>query len=710
MTGYANIDEALAGGKRSLRTLPQACLLGPTGARLWADYVLPQPGFAGAIDFIHKLNIPLLFTIECSGASAYEPCDIRWYPSHLFMTYRNANVRFAETKFITWEDCAVSCQTWENIGDEPITLKLTVNEKLFGERSGDSFAGSLASASHGFRVIAALGTDCSGLADGIALEPGVRLRFVVASAFGLEGTDSAEQLRERIAAFTDGRVPFDDIVPRQQRDYQSWFDSVPSFASDEPLIDKTWHYRWYLLRHNLAQPGCGNLRFPLFYEGRSHKMTKRPYAPEGWEFSKMIPLTVPMHLLEARWHHRAEYGAGSMRNMRVNQGDDGFYPATFVDRTLHSYANFFGWAVYQFYLVHRDRELIREMLPSLKKQIEGEAAKLGNPADKLIIEYVHQHTGKEYQPSYWYFHDYPIDPKDPNTYTPLKRVDRSVYHYLNCRGVAELCRLLDDPDAERFVGWADRVRDDVLGKMWDEGSRFFYDLHHETDRKAMVKNIVGFYPYWARMTEAAHAAGLDHLFTADEFATPCPFPSVSADCPIYTAEGGWQGVFIKGRNGCVWNGPTWPYTNSIALDALATESKSRDHCYDEAFGRFFREFSLLHYAYRNLDQPYLVEHYNSRTGEAISDEADYNHSYYIDLVIRHIAGLNVEEKRIVLDPIDIGLHHFDLDNVLVAGRRVRVTYRRPDSRTPPEESGYRLFVDGREVLRSAALTRMAYSL
>ncbi|MBB6730676.1 hypothetical protein H7C18_07140 [Cohnella sp. CBP 2801] len=704
------MDEALAGGKRSLRTIPQALLLGPTGARLWADYVLPQPGFAGAIDFIHKLNIPLLFTVECTGTDVYEPCGIEWRPSHLSLTYRNEDVRFSEKKFVTWDDCAVSCQTWENIGSEPLALKLRVNGKLFGERSGDGFAGSLAFPEHGFRMTAALGTDASGLADGIVLQPGERIRFVVAAALGLEETDPAERLRERIGPFTGGRVPFDDIAPRHQRAYQSWFDRAPSFVSNEPLLDKTWQYRWYVLRHNLAHPGIGNLRHPLFYEGRSHKMTKRPYAPEGWEFSKMIPLTVPMHLLESRWHHDAEYGEGSIRNMLANQGEDGFYPATFVNKTLHSYANFFGWAVYQFYLVHRDRELVRELLPSLKKQIEGEAAKLGNSADTLIIEYVHQHTGKEYQPSYWYFHDYPKDPKDPSAYTPLKRVDRSIYHYLNCRGAAELCRLLDDPDAERFAGWADRVRDDVLDKMWDEPSRFFYDLHHETDRKAMVKNIVGFYPYWAGVTDAGHAEGLNRLFRTEEFATPCPFPSVSADCPVYTAEGGWQGLFLKGRNGCVWDGPTWPYTNSVVLDALAGESKRGGHRYDEAFGRWFREFSLLHYSSRDLGRPYLVEHYNSRTGEAISDEADYNHSYYIDLVVRHIAGLNAEADRIVLDPVDIGLRHFDLDNVRIAGRNVRVSYRRPDPGAPAENDGYRLYADGREVLRSDSLTRMEYRL
>src|SRR3954447_8668570 len=102
-------------------------------------------------------------------------------------------------------------------------------------------------------------------------------------------------------------------------------------------------------------------------------------------------------------------------------------------------------------LSHGQWFLYFAMLPSLKNQIYGEGKKLGNEADKLLIEYIHNRTGKEYQPSYWYFHDFPKDCKDPNQFTPLKRVDRSVYHYLNCTGVAQLCKMLGDPDAERIA-------------------------------------------------------------------------------------------------------------------------------------------------------------------------------------------------------------------------------------------------------------------
>jgi hypothetical protein len=711
------MDQALGGGKRSLRTLPKACLLGPTGARLWADFLWPVPGFSGAVDFIHKLNVPSLFTVQCDAVKSYEPLQVNWFPSHLTMEYRNSNVKMKESKFITWEDCAVSCQTWQNTGSRNVVLKLIPEQLLFqeaGSVTGGSQGstagrqGSLSFPQHNFTLTGVLKTSCPELMNGLTLKPGQSTEIVIAAALGLKETDEPSALEERADRLVQ-QTPL-LALQQQQAAYQSWFDKAPAFISNEPLLNTTWQYRWFLLRHNLADPRFGNLQHPLFYEGRSHKMTKTPLDPKGWEFSKMIPLTVPMHLLEARWYNGTAYSDGAMRNMKASQDEEGFYKCLFVNKTLHSYANFMGWSVYKHFLVHRQMEIVEEMLPSLKEQIIGEGNKLGNTKDALIIEYTHNRTGKEYQPSYWYFHGFPKDCKDPAAFTPLKRVDRSVYHYLNCLGVAKLCRAAGDPDAERFEQLATAVKEDILSKMWDEETHFFYDLHYETDEKAWVKNIVGFYPYWAQLTLQEHSSGLYHALDESEFRTPSPFPSVSADCPVYQPDGSWQGNYFKGRNGCIWDGPTWPYTNSIVLDAMALESKRTGHSLDNDFGALIRDYALLHYRNRDIGMPYLVEHYSSQSGEPLSDEADYNHSYFIDLMISHVAGLTIEEERLVIDPVDIGLEYFRLDRIQIAGHRITVTFHNGDHPETGLPVGLRLYINGQQVLESDRLTLLEYPL
>lgn len=708
------IDEQLKAGKKTLRTVPGGLLLGPTGARLWADYVEAVPGFAGRFDFIHKINIPLLFTVTGNGRSfRFDTANSEWFPSRLDLEYDDDRLGYAESKFITWDDCAVSCQTWTNRDAAELALRLEAPAS-FRLSGPNGFAGGFDIPFYSFDIDAFIASSEPLLLaeEGLRLQPGETRTFVVAAAFGIRAQDGMDALTERAARIARQDRSVDAVVARQTAEYQSWFDQTPTFQSSDPLLDRTWAYRWFLLRHNLADPRYGLLRHPLFYEGRSHKKSKTPYSKGGWEFSKLINLSVPLHLTDARWHHDPAACEGALKNMMGCPDENGMFCCLTVDERLHSFANFIGWAAYRLFLAHRNETAMKEALPGLKAQIASWIKAYGNERDSLMTEYRHTRTGKEYQPSYWFFHDYPKNPKDPDTYTPVKRVDRTVYHYLNALGVARLCAMLGDPEADSYERLAQRIKRDVLDNMWDERTQFFYDLHHQTDEKALVKNIVGFYPAWAEMLGDKHDGLIAHLLDRDEFATCCPFPTVAADSAAYSKEGGWFGHFIKGRNGCMWNGPTWPYTNSIALDAIARESKRRGHAFDETFAQGLRDYSFLHFQNRDLRQPGLVEHYNSETGEPLSDEQEYNHSFYIDLIVGHVAGLSVEDGKLRLDPLDIGLDYFVLDRVKAAGRTLRITYGKPGLARYPdgiESAGYKLYVDGKlafsaERLTSAELT------
>jgi hypothetical protein len=704
---FRRMDEQLASENKTLRTRPGSLLLGPTGARLWADYLDPQPGFSGRFDFIHKINLPLLYTVTANLTDSFEPCRATWMPSRLIMEYEGNRLALREEKFITWNDCAVSCQTWTNRSGEELALRLGVDGEKLRETAEGVLHGTFPIEHYSFDIAAAVAVSDPGLVREVRISPGESRRFVIAAALGIEGRDSRRTLEERAASYTNGSRSPERIVSDHQDEYGAWFGKAPSFRSSDPLLDRTWAYRWFLLRHNLADPQFGLLRHPLFYEGRSHKKSKAPYSKGGWEFSKLINLSVPLHLMDARWYHDPLYCEGALRNMADHPDDTGMFCCLTVDTVMHSFANFSCWAAYQLYLLHRNRETMARLLPTLKKQIASWRSVYGNERDELMIEYRHTRTGKEYQPSYWYFHRFPKNPKDPETYTHLKRVDRTVYHYLNTLGVAKLCAELGDPEADVYFRLSEQIREDILAKMWDEPTSFFYDLHYQTDEKAFVKNIVGFYPAWSQIVDERHDGLIGHLLDPEEFSTGCPFPSVSADCPAYSRDGGWMGHFIKGRNGCVWDGPTWPYTNSVALDALARESKRLGHRYDREFIRYLREYSFLHFFDRDLGRPGLVEHYNSATGEPLSDEQEYNHSFYIDLIVTHVAGLTVESDRLILDPVDAGLDTFVLDRVKIAGLNVKITYRRPGTpaEDPDVEEGYRLYINGAEAFSSRRLCR-----
>ena len=128
-----------------MRTRPEKILMDADGTRLWADYMDVAPGFCGRFDFIHKINIPCLFRMECSAAGCYEPASIRWKPSHIELRFEGDGVSLWEKKFITWDNAAVSCMIWKNTGNTPFRLSL-----ICGTKDG-SFE-----TTYGRRIVAAL--------------------------------------------------------------------------------------------------------------------------------------------------------------------------------------------------------------------------------------------------------------------------------------------------------------------------------------------------------------------------------------------------------------------------------------------------------------------------------------------------------------------------------------------------------------------------
>jgi len=675
------IDEALGGAPRSLRSRPGTYLLGPTGARLWADYLTDSPGFAGAIDYIHKLNIPLLFTVDPfvpdpgSGkddlprARSDEPADTAWFPSHLQMSRSYGALRLHERKTITWDDRAVSEQQWTNNGATAVVLRLCWDPG-WCRRESQVVRGRRTIERHGFTVCLAITCDIDSLLDGVVVEPGQSIQATVQATLTLE--DEQQSGLPLVApGVTEPPRSIDDAIEH----YQSWFDQTPRFRSSSAMLDRAWHYRWFLLRHNLARPARGALDGWVMYEGRSHKMTKNPWEPAGWEFSKHIPLSTPLHLLEMRWHHDPRFAKGILASLVGRQRPDGQFAAATVTEVMNPYANFSGWAAWKL------AEVTSQMpspvvLEALKRQVRGERDILADRSDGLPVQEKHSLTGKEYQPSYWYFNrgEYPDRPSISAPYTPLKRVDRAVYQYLNAQGVRSLCDRRGDSDAEEFQRIADRVRTSIETLCWDDERRFYFDLHHRTNERALVRNVVGFYPWWAGLGGDHAEAVARALNDPDGFRARTPVPSVETSCPVYSPGGGWNGLYFKGPRGCVWNGPTWPYTNSIVLDAVGRTSRRVDHGLDPLFARLLRSYLLLHFDNEDGHSPYLVEHYNPETGEPISDEVDYNHSYLIDLIIGYVAGLVIEADGIRIDPLRVGLSWFALDNVHVAGHSVSISY------------------------------------
>jgi len=127
---HRKLGLAFGGIQRPFTRLPNALHLGPTGARLWATYVHIRPGMEGSFEFVHKINLPRLFSISIilnEKPLSLELKSHMWYPSHMETTFENNGLSLTESKFITWDDCAVDVVKAINLRSSPVRVSLRVD-------------------------------------------------------------------------------------------------------------------------------------------------------------------------------------------------------------------------------------------------------------------------------------------------------------------------------------------------------------------------------------------------------------------------------------------------------------------------------------------------------------------------------------------------------------------------------------------------------
>lgn len=710
-----NYDEELYYENRCLQTDTGNLLFGPNGDRLNVDRLNYGPGYVGLIDFIHKMNISELFTVVPSIPVDFSQGDSTWYRDKMVQQYEDDVLNFTELKTIVAEDVALAQMTFINQAPVPLTLTFRALPVGFQQTilNAATYQVQLVSdepTRFGFSL--GLVSGWNQAEDSITLAPGEKVEVLGAATIGNLDQENLPALQEKVNRYLTAKETVTELMTAAVLSHEKFYQQTPKFTSSDARMDACWQYRWYILKNSLCHPRYGAFPGAVMYEGRDRRKKGQPMKPGGWEFSKLIPLSTPLQLADFRWFQDHETVKEVIRSAFAGADEDGLLISCYVNGpTRKSYANYMLWAIWQDYVLHPDPEFIKELLPAMKKYIAGHEKVYMNDLDSLLIETQHSLTGKEYQPSYWYFTEYPKDPKaDKTLVTPLKRVDRSIYHYLNLVGLAAMMKAIGDKDSELYQDKAATLAGEINDKMWDAASEYYYDLHFETEEKALVKNIVGIYPYWAGIADD-YQGGMEVLTNPDLFATGSGFASAAKDSPVFAPEGGWRGTFFKGRNSCVWDGPSWPYTTGIALDALGKESQKHQHRYDAEFDRYFQEYTIEHFRDGNRHRPYLVEHYNPITGERLSDEADYNHSFWLDLVMSFVAGLQIELDHVVVDPIKTHLNWFKLEDAIIRDHHVAVEYA--NEKAPTDlglKIGLTVKVDGVEVAYSEELQLLRIDL
>ena len=196
-------------------------------------------------------------------------------------------------------------------------------------------------------------------------------------------------------------------------------------------------------------------------------------------------------------------------------------------------------------------------------------------------------------------------------YEPMRGDDRrilaaDIFHFedvlvnsIYAFGLRSLARLLgDSPDAGEFSREADRTRDALLEKCWNEEAGAFFDLSGVAEKPVEVVTISSLMPLVLSDLPRNIVERLveQWITNPDHFWLPYPLPSVPASNP----------KFMPGNpRGFIWRGPTWVNTNWFLSHSL------RGHGYPELAD------TIVAKTQEAVELSGFREYYNPYTGEGL---------------------------------------------------------------------------------------------
>jgi glycogen debranching enzyme len=256
-------------------------------------------------------------------------------------------------------------------------------------------------------------------------------------------------------------------------------------------------------------------------------------------------------------HIAPEWAVESIRAVLSTQRPDGWIShSTRPDGVQSKIANpsLLGWAAWNVYEEHPDRDFISEALPSagdyLKHNMTGQRP--GGPDLGWLA--TGNETGMDNSPRF--------DGRPDG----ILSVDMNAYAVNESEFLALIAMELGlDDAANEWRTMHDEWSDFVRETFWDDQDRFFYDRAADGSW-IRVRTVAGFMPMFAGIaTEEQAAALVERLVDDNEFWRAFPVSTVSAREPSFSAD--------------MWRGPTWVNTNylvAIGLDRYGYRELARE--------------------------------------------------------------------------------------------------------------------------------------
>jgi predicted GH43/DUF377 family glycosyl hydrolase len=463
--------------------------------------------------------------------------------------------------------------------------------------------------------------------------------------------------------------------------------NVPLFDCPDKQLQETYYFRWWTYRKHIKQ------------------------TADGFVVSEFVPAV--------RW-------AGKYNTISCAAGHH-FYEGRWLadPRYLDNYAGFWFrkggeprrysfWAadaLWNRYLVSGDKHLLVELLPDLEVNYEA-----------------WEETHRDSNGLFWQKDD--RDGMEVSIGGSGYRATINSYMYGDAMAIARIAELAGQQQtAERYCQKAATIKRLVEEKLWDpQAGVFKVAARGEPLRLADVRELHGYTPWYFHLPDPAMAVAWKQVIDAEGFYAPYGLTTAERRHPKFALS-------YEGHE-CQWNGPSWPYSTTVTLTAMANLLNDGSQ---EVVSRhdYFKLLTIYAHSQRlkrpdGQVVPWIDEDLNPLTGDWIARSRlkswkngtwdaskggvergkDYNHSTFCDLVINGLVGLRPRaDDTIEINPLlpEGSWDYFCLDQIFYHGHSLTILYDKSGDRYH-QGAGLRLSVDGQQTGHADRLSPLTASL
>lgn len=255
------------------------------------------------------------------------------------------------------------------------------------------------------------------------------------------------------------------------------------------------------------------------------------------------------------------------------------------------------------------------------------------------------------------------------------RPTMNAYMYGDAVTLSKIFKLVgNDEKSELYENKAKKIKTLVDEKLWDgdfykaihtdniNSDVSYKDIHPEMN----VRELIGYNPWIYCMPDAAKASMFKYLKDDKCF---------KANTGFATADMSHQRFLYDMPHECLWNGYVWPFATSQTISGIISLLNgyeqsviTNNDLYD-----FIRTYADMHYVVDEKGKHSFIDEvmypdklvWSSREKlKALGWRADkggyergkdYNHSTFIDLVLRGLIGIDITSQTLVVKPRIVGI-------------------------------------------------------